>query len=185
MKASPPPARPDGALDLARYPNVYDAAFSWDRSREAESYLEVAGSIMRRSPASVVELASGTGPLARLWAARGLETFGLDRSPAAIGRAQELGQGVVPASHWLLGDLRSFRLPHRVDLAVVPLDSLGYLVEDEDQLAFFRAARHSLAAGGVLAVDTTLHREGSPPVPIRNAWQVSLRPEGSLAVRWC
>ena len=184
MTASPCPPRPAWALDLSRYPNVYEAAFSWDRSQEARTYLRVAASRVGKPPRSAAELACGTGPLARLWASWGLEVYGVDRSALAVTRARELGRGTVPPGHWLLGDLRSFRLPRRVELAVVPMDSLGYLVDEVDVLACFRARRRCLAPGGVLAIDVTLHPEGAPPLPIRNTWKVSLRPCGDLKVSW-
>jgi SAM-dependent methyltransferase len=182
--APPGPKRPPGAFDLNRFPNVYDAAFSWDRSREARTYLEVASSLRGNRPASAVELGCGSGPLARIWAKIGLDVFGVDRSPAAIARARELSARTVPSDHWLVSDLRSFRLKRRVDLAVVPLDTLGYLVEAEELTSFFRAAHRSLRTGGVLAADLTLHPGTGPPLAIRSAWRVSLRPKGDLWVRW-
>ncbi|MCI4366327.1 MAG: class I SAM-dependent methyltransferase [Thermoplasmata archaeon] len=169
---------------MAKYPNVYDAAFSWDRSQEALTYLKVATARIGREPRSVVELACGSGPIARYCADRGLTVYGVDRSTAALGRARELSTGLVPSGHWRPGDLASFRLPQRVDLAVVPMDGLGYLVEEGDLLAFFRAAHRGLAPGGVLAIDQTLHPEVGPPLPIRNRWNVSLRPRGALTVDW-
>jgi SAM-dependent methyltransferase len=182
--ASLRPARPARASDLSQYPSVYDAAFSWDRSREARTYLKVAASQRGPVPKSVVELACGSGPLARLWASWGLEVYGLDRSRAALARAREMSRGIVPPGNWLLGDLRSFRLPRRVELAVVPLDSLGYLVEEEDFVTFFLSARRCLVPGGILAVDLTLHPEAVPPLPIQSSWKVSLRPRGDLSVNW-
>jgi SAM-dependent methyltransferase len=184
MRAQPRPHRPIHALDVSRFPNVVDAAFSWDRSQEARTYLRVAASRIGRLPRSVAELACGSGPLARLWASCGLDTYGLDRSATAILRARELSRGRISGERWITGDLRSFRLPRRVELAVVPLDSLGYLVRKKDLLSFFRAARRSLTANGVLAVDLTLHPEGGPPLSIQNEWEVSLLPRGSLTVVW-
>ena len=184
VKASRHPTRPARALDLSLYPNVYDAAFSWDRSQEASTYLRVATSRIGKPPRSVAELACGTGPLARLWASQGLEAYGMDRSVPAIRRARELSREIVPPGHWILGDLRDFQLPRRVEMAVVPLDSLGYLVEEEDFMRFFHAAWRCLAPGGILAVDLTLHPVEAPPLPIRNAWTVALRPRGNLRVSW-
>jgi SAM-dependent methyltransferase len=171
-------------LPLARYPNVYDAAFSWDRSREALTFLRVAALVSGRQPRSAVELACGTGTLTRVWASHGVASYGVDRSMPALARARKLADGLVPSGHWVLGDLRTFRLARPVDLAVVPLDSLGYLVESEDLVAFFHSARRCLAPGGVLAVDLTLHPEVGGPLRLQNAWEVSLRPAGRLTVRW-
>jgi len=184
VKASVGPKRPAGAFLLARYPNVYDAGFSWDRSREALTFLRVAARLSGRHPRSVVELGCGTGALTREWAARRIDCYGVDRSMPALVRARELASGLVPPGHWLRGDLRSVRLSRRVDLAVVPLDGLGYLVDAEDLLAFFRSARRCLAPGGVLAADLTLHPEGARPLRIRNTWEVALRPAGRLTIRW-
>jgi len=184
MSVSPRPHRPVHALDLSRYPNVYDAAFSWDRSREAKTFLEAAASRGGRTPHSAVELGCGTGHLARLWGSWGLEVYGVDISRSAIARAQALSRGLVPLEHWLIGDLRTFHLPRRVEVAVVPLDGLGYLLDERDVLAFFRAARRSLLPGGVLAIDLTLHPESGSPLRIRNAWNVGLRPQGNLRVTW-
>jgi SAM-dependent methyltransferase len=175
---------PVGALELAHFPHVYDAAFSWDRAQEARTYLDIA-SFYRGGPARfAAELACGTGPLARRWAAEGVDVYGVDHCAAAVIRARELSRGIVPAPHWIRAELKSFRLPRPVELAAVPLDSLGYLVEERELVSFFRSAGRSLLPGAVLAVDLTLHPEGGPALPIRNEWEVSLRPQGVLRVSW-
>jgi SAM-dependent methyltransferase len=178
------PPRPQRAHPLYGYPHVYDAAFSWNRTREAQTFLNV-GKFLRGGPVgSAVELACGTGPLARIWAGAGLTVFGVDRARPSIARAEQLSQGLVPRPRWIVGDMKSFRLPRRVDLAVVPLDSLGYLVESRDLTGFFRSARASLTTRGVLAVDLTLHPDGRAPLRIRNSWKVKLQPRSALSVSW-
>jgi hypothetical protein len=51
------------------------------------------------------------------------------------------------------GDMRSFALPQRFDLVIVPFNSLAYIHTREDQLACLRAARAHLALGGAFAFD--------------------------------
>lgn len=184
MRSPLRPKRPRRALSLRRFPNVYDAAFSWDRSEEAETYLRVARALLGRRPRSAVELACGSGPLARQWARSGVEVYGVDRSVESIERARVLAEGVVPRGNWSVGNLPNFRLPHPVDLAVVPMDSFGYLTTGAAMVQCLRAARTALAPGGVLAMDLTLHPEDGPPLPIRNEWKVALLPEGELRVVW-
>jgi len=184
MRPTPRPKPPAGAVPLADYPNVYDAAFSWDRSAEARTFLRVARTRRGSPPRSAVELACGTGPLARLWAGWGIDAYGVDRSRTAMGRARQLSRGIIPPEHWVTADVTNFRLPRRVDLATMPLDGLGYLVEYESLRNFFRAVWRSLTPGGILAIDLTLHPAGCVPLTIRNSWKVALRPLGNLRASW-
>lgn len=110
--------------------------------------------------------------------------YGVDRSLPSLAWARRASRGVIPSSHWCHGDLANFRLPERVDLAVVPLDGLTYLTEEEDFVSFFRSCRGALVPGGILATDVTLHRKGGRPFRVRNHWNVSLLPEGRLSVHW-
>jgi SAM-dependent methyltransferase len=184
VSPTPRPIRPPGALSLGRYPHVYDAAFSWDRTAEARTFLRVATELRGSRPREAVELACGSGPLARRWAEWGLDVFGVDRSLPALQRARALSGGRIPPGHWRTGDLRDFRIPRPVDLAVLPLDGLSYLVKESDLRGFFRSAQRALVPGGVLAMDLTLYPDPHAPPPIRNHWAVSLRPTGRLDVRW-
>ena len=176
--------RPASSLDLSRYPNVYDAAFSWDRSKEAATFIQVARSVLGHTPSTAVELASGSGPLASLWSRAGIRSYGVDRSASAVSWARESHRGVVPPERWMVGDLRRFRLSESVEMAVVPMDSLGYLVEEREFLDFFHAAHRNVVPGGVLEADLTLYPDHLRPVPIDSTWRVSLRPFGTVEVRW-
>jgi SAM-dependent methyltransferase len=135
-------------------------------------------------PRSLAELGCGTGAVARLLARSGLEVFGVDRSVTAVARARWVSRGSVPPQNWLVADLRNFRLPKRVDLAIVPMDGLGYLIQTEALIDFFRSVRDALSSRGVLLIDLSLHPEGRAPMPIRSAWNVRLRPQGTLSVVW-
>jgi len=184
MSHPPLPARPIHARDLSDYPNVYNAAFSWDRAQEADTFLRVAAARIGRVPRSAAELACGTGPLARIWASDGIESYGVDHSAPALAMGRRLDRMTSTPVLWRLGELRNFRLPRRVELAVVPLDGLGYLVDERDLVSFFRAAHRCLTPRGVLAADLTLHSAIRPPLRIRSSWKVSLRPQGELSVSW-
>jgi SAM-dependent methyltransferase len=179
-----PPPRPAAALDLSRYPNVFEAAFSWDRSAEARSYLWAAWQMTGKSPTSAVELACGTAPIARRWASWGVEVFGVDRSASAIAWARRRDPTPGGRQKWIVGEIQDFRLPHRVDLAALPMDGLGYLTRERELLGFFRSVGRCLRPGGVLAIDLTLHRTNSTPTPFRNTWKVQLSPRGALDVEW-
>lgn len=163
---------------------MYDAAFSWDRGGEAGTFLQVAGQLLGRPPRSVVELACGTGPMARRFAALGLTAFGVDRNPWALERGRSLGLPMARRVRWRLADLRSFRLPVRVEVAVLPLDGVTYLPDVEDLRAFFASTHAALRPGGVLLLDATLTPPRVAPRPFRHRWTVRLLPRGRLSVEW-
>jgi SAM-dependent methyltransferase len=119
--------------------------------------------IERRAPRRVLELASGTGrltfPLAAAARERDadFEIVGLERSqPMLVQARAALAQqpaAVREAVRLEQGDMRTFVLPDRFDLVIVPFNSLAYLHTRGDQLACLRAARAHLAPGGAFAFD--------------------------------
>jgi SAM-dependent methyltransferase len=117
----------------------------------------------RREARRVLELASGTGRLTFPLAAAGrerdddFEIVGLERSRPMLAYARAaLARQPAPvrsAVRMEEGDMRSFALPQRFDLVIVPFNSLAYIHTREDQLACLRAARAHLAPGGAFAFD--------------------------------
>ncbi|MGI0133048.1 MAG: methyltransferase domain-containing protein [Thermoplasmata archaeon] len=172
------------ARNLGDHPEVYDAAFGWDRTREARRFLDAAEMILARPPKSVAELACGTGALARRWAQMGLDVIGVDRNPVALRRARELTQREGSHVAWVRSDLRSFRLPRPVDVVALPLDGLTYLVGRRALRSFFKSARLAVGAEGVVLMDATLIPRRSRAPGIRDRWTVRVWPRGRLTVEW-
>lgn len=114
--------------------------------------LEVArGTPFRR----VLDAACGTGLLLRFLAEDdSRETrrrlAGFDRSAAMLARAVER----VPEGDLRPGDLRGpFPFHGPFDLITCVYDSLNYILDEQELLGFFRAARGCLARDGMLVVD--------------------------------
>jgi SAM-dependent methyltransferase len=100
----------------------------------------------------VLELACGTGRVTIPIAHEGVPIVGLDASPAMLGRAREKSAGLENA-RWEEGDMRSFELPERFGLIMVPYRSFQQLLTVEDQLSCLRCVRHHLIPGGRLALN--------------------------------
>jgi SAM-dependent methyltransferase len=134
------------AETLYNTPEIYDVAFGWDFEKEIdfleELFVRHAGSVER-----VLEPCCGTGRFLHALAKRGYEVAGYDLSPAMVdfarARLRPVGGRV-----WR-GDMAAFTPPGRFDAAWNPVNSIGYLLEDEPFLAHLERIGEALRPGGI------------------------------------
>jgi SAM-dependent methyltransferase len=69
---------------------------------------------------------------------------GLDLSPEMLEMARDLNPGL----HYICGDMRTIRLGTSFD-AVTALDSINYMITEDDLLRTFQTAYHHLNPGGI------------------------------------
>lgn len=149
-----------GEALLYSNPEIYDVAFGWDLKLELD-FLEscwtdhVKGGAVRR----ILEPACGTGRLLEALAERGYDVFGYDLSPEMVAYAsQRLGKVGGRARR---GDMRSFQPPGQFDAALNLVNSIGYLLEDQDFLLHLERMAGALRSGGVYVIQ--LNYAGEPP----------------------
>lgn len=98
------------------------------------------------SPASVLDVACGTGNVTYRLAAEGHETCGVDYSQAMIdiARSKLAGyRGIGPAPCFECQNAAAVDLPRTFDAAVSLFDSLNYILDEQDlRRAFCRVAKH-------------------------------------------
>lgn len=127
--------------------------------------------LLRERPRSVLEIGAGSGrltlPLARVGAANGFTMTGLEMEPAMLDLARAHTEGepvdVRAALRWALGDVRDLdsaltgedKDAHLFDVILMPYGIAHHLLEVDDQVAAWRAARRRLRSGGLLAVEVT------------------------------
>jgi SAM-dependent methyltransferase len=103
----------------------------------------------------VLEVGVGTGRLALVLAAAGVDVVGIDNSPAML-RVLERKRAQWPdlpgRVRALAADMRRFALRHRFPLAVVPFRAFLYLLTRADQRRGLRTIRRHLAPGGRLVL---------------------------------
>jgi SAM-dependent methyltransferase len=155
--------QPWGDAILAR---LYDA---FPFAADLPLYLELAAAQGGR----VLEVACGSGRVLVPLAQAGHQVTGVDASAHMLAVAREKLAAAGPAAEanarLVQGDMRSFQLDERFDLAVIAVKSFAYLTARADQeQTLARVAAH-LRPGGLLAIDL-MH-----PAP---AWL--LEPVGSL-----
>lgn len=109
-------------------------------------------------PASVLDVACGSGSLCAELAQRGVDTIGVDASETMLAKAA----AKLPDALWLCQDMREMDLYGTVDGAVCILDSLNHLCRTADVAQVFRRTRLFVEPGGLFIFDVNTpykHRE--------------------------
>ena len=113
-------------------------------------------------PASVLELAVGTGrvaiPLAKQGATEGFTVTGIDITPEMLAVAREKLSAEEQAAQavgltLLEGDIRHWTATEQFDLAFIAFNSILHLIEPEDREGAFTSAYRALRPDGHFIVD--------------------------------
>jgi SAM-dependent methyltransferase len=131
------------------YAQTYDESVP-DWPGEIDFYRALAAPL-RSSGGTLLELACGTGRVAIRLAGDGVRVVGLDLSPAMVRVAAQKSTDLANA-RWVQGDMRSFAVPERFDLAIIPGHSFQHLNTPDDQVACLESIRRHLNPGGTLVV---------------------------------
>jgi SAM-dependent methyltransferase len=145
---------PDAIFADPRLARVYDPLDA-DRG-DLDVYAAMAAEFGARS---VLDVGCGTGTLACMVAARGLEVTGVDPAFASLDVAR-----AKPGAHavrWLLGDATTLP-PLQVDLATMTGNVAQVFLDDNDWAAALKGVYASLGPGGRLVFES---RD-----PARQAW---------------
>ncbi|MER2133572.1 MAG: class I SAM-dependent methyltransferase [Arthrobacter sp.] len=140
---------PDAIFSHPRLARVYDAV-EGDRS-DLDVYLGLAA-----EAGAVLDVGCGTGTLACLLAARGVEVLGVDPASASV----ELARSKPGAEtvRWVVGTAPDAAADtanhHRFDLATMTANVAQVFLSDADWIRTLRAILVCLRPGGMLAFET-------------------------------
>jgi SAM-dependent methyltransferase len=136
------------------HPRLYDIAFGHrDIPAECDGLLAIAGRHGLAAPRHVVELACGPAHHLRELARRGVVGYGVDLSPRMLAYARSMSKREGVALRLVRGDMRSFRLPRKVDFALCLFDSFVHCTTDEDGVALLRSVARALVPKGLLVLE--------------------------------
>jgi SAM-dependent methyltransferase len=140
-------------------PEIYDVAFGWDLEMELDFLESCWGDHVRGPVRRILEPACGTGRLLHALADRGYQVVGYDRSPEMVSYASTRLGAVGGRAH--RGDMVSYHAPGKFDAAINLVNSIGYLLEDDEMLAHLSITAEALRPGGVYIVQ--INYAGEPP----------------------
>ncbi|MBX6365387.1 MAG: class I SAM-dependent methyltransferase [Gemmatimonadetes bacterium] len=150
------PAPPIYGEDLAHIHHVGFGDLARDAAPALVEELRRAG----MTGGLVVDLACGSGILARELGAAGYDVLGVDVSPAIIA----LARATAPAARFVVASLSEFRIPECAAAFCIG-EGLGYLEPDRDRVdldALVARVHDALAPGGVFAFDVLERTDDAP-----------------------
>ena len=134
-------------------------AFSYDRLTNDVPYRQVVEfyyEILKRegvSARTAVDLACGTGSVAKILAQDGLLVTGVDMSEEMLTVAWDKCADMENPPRFVCQKLQQLRLPKAVDLAVCALDSLDYILDPKDCAQAICRVYKALNPGGIFIFD--------------------------------
>jgi SAM-dependent methyltransferase len=157
-------------------PGEVDALERW--------YARHAGPVVPERPGSVLELAAGPAEHALELARRGAHATTLDLSPAMCARAREKAAAAGLGVDVMQADMRDFKLPQPVDLAVTMLNSACHLMTLDDLVTHLGAVSRAVAPGGLYIMELAHPADFLTPVPRTSSEWDSEAGSSRVHVRW-
>ncbi len=142
------------------FPEVYDIAFTFRDYPKAVDFLIAAASQAGLTKiTSMVEFGCGPGQYCREFSRRGVVSYGIDRSPEMVLYAWKLCEQEKLDCEIIEADVRSFKLPEPVELAVCMMATFNLLLTNEDTIEHFRSVADNLVKSGLYVIELSHPRD--------------------------
>lgn len=161
-----------------KFAYVYDKMGSDEFSIRMFRYTQKILSRLRYQPASVAEIACGTGTVAVMWAKKGITTYGVDGSSHMLEVAVKKARREKVKIDFIQKPMTSFTLPQQVDLATCFFDSINYLLTLKDTGDCFKAVNRALYPNGLFIFDV------NTPEAMKVLWDSQVYAEETDELAW-
>ena len=137
----------------------HNLAFSYDRLTNDVDYQKIVSfyrQILARehvAPRTAADLACGTGSVALILAAMGMDVTAVDMSEEMLTVAAQKAQEADLPIRFVCQQLQSLHLLRGVDMAVCALDGLDYILNPSDCALAIRRVYKALNPGGIFIFD--------------------------------
>jgi len=135
-----------------KFSDIYDNFIGIDYP-EWISYIESIWAKFGAQPHLVLDLACGTGNFTIPLTAKGYDMIGIDNSAEMLSHAQDKASDTSEQPLFILQDMRSFELYGTVDACICMIDSINYILREDELLETFRLVRNYLNPGGLFVFD--------------------------------
>ncbi len=156
------------------YPAYYDLLFSWNRDAEASFYDGVFALNGVGDSEPILEVAAGTGQIARRLARLGRDVTGLDASRDMLDFLRERSQFAGECVRCLRADMTDFSDTVVYGAVLNPMNSFGLLQSDDAVVSHFRAVASVLRSGGIYVLDIGFCEDlRQPSMTTDESWEMS------------
>ena len=138
-----------------QYKSIYHNATQYDdihwwKKDDMEFWTRI---IEEKKPQSVLELASGTGRLAKIFLREGIYYSGLEIVPDFITACKTKLIHYTDYLSITEGDMRNFKLKGKYDLIFIGFNSFLHLLTDQDVMDCFNSVKHHMHAKSHFIID--------------------------------
>jgi SAM-dependent methyltransferase len=142
------------SYELYRLPLYYDVAFSWDISPELAFFGDLFREHVPFPVENILEPACGAGRFLVAMPPLGYRMTGYDSSREMLdyARGRVEASGAADAVTLVQAEMQSARFPREFDAALNSINSIGYLLDDDDIVSHFRLTGEALRPGGIYIV---------------------------------
>ena len=133
-----------------RFASVYDELNVNQPPEEAAGFVlsQIGG-----KKGQLVDLACGTGKISAILAKNGYSVIGMDISEDMLNQAYSNCAAAGARVTFIKGDLRKFRLPHKMDYAVCICDGFNYLLSLKELKEGIEAVHNNVKSGAKFIFD--------------------------------
>ncbi len=170
--------------ELYNLPLYYDIAFTWDLNPELDFFERLFERHVPFDVHRILEPACGTGRFLRMFPTRGYAITGYDRSPEMLVFARSViaAAGIGAMAEAVRGEMTGVTYDREFDMALNSINSLGYLLTDEEIVSHFRLTGEALRPGGIYVVHIACALDCEPD-PEGDSWTVE-RDGISVTTTW-
>jgi len=147
--------------DVFSRAKYYDIAFWRDVTDEVTFIQELYQRKLGRPLRTFLDNACGPGYHARIMAARGVKTYGMDLMPEMIEYARQRAEEDGVTVDWIAADMRTVRLAEPVDFALTSFDSLDCLHTVDEIVEHLTTMAANLTPRGLYLIEATHLRRSS------------------------
>lgn len=139
---------------LYNLPQYYDISFSWDISGEIKLFREFFNKYIPFEVKNILEPACGTGRFLMSLPKYGYHVTGYDNNSKMVAYAKKriADAGLRDIATAIVADMKSARFKTKFAVAINTINSLGYLLSDDDIIAHFCNTGESLKSEGIYIV---------------------------------